>query len=127
MNRDFASSELTQTIIESAMLVSNSLGAGFLEKVYPNALSYELRRRQLLVSEEEPIEIYYDGCKVGDYRADLIVARSVIVEVKATKAIDAIHQAQLLNYLKATGITVGLLLNFGTPKIGIKRMARSSP
>lgn len=121
---EFEAAEVTEKVIGAAMQISNVLGTGFLEKVYQNALVYELRKLNLSVGEEVAIEIYYDGFKVGEYRADIIVAQSVIVEVKAAKAIDDVHQAQLLNYLKATGLKVGLVINFGTPRIGIKRLAR---
>lgn len=114
--------ELTQTIIGCAMVVSNKLGVGFLEKVYENALVIELKRAGLQVEQQKPTPVMYDDVLVGDYFADVVVNGEVILELKASKAIDEIHQAQLLNYLKATGLRVGLILNFGTPKLGIKRM-----
>jgi len=114
--------EITEKVIGCAYTVSNELGVGFLEKVYENALCIELGKHGLYVEQQSPIIVRYDGLTVGEYFADLIVERCVIIELKAVKVFDAIHQAQLLNYLKATGIHAGLLLNFGTPKIGIKRM-----
>ena len=115
---------LTGKIVQCAFTVSNALGAGFLEKVYRNALAHELRKRGVDLTVETPLPVFYDGIQVGDYRADLLVDRRVIVETKATRGIDEVHVAQLLNYLKATHLKVGLLLNFGTPRVGIKRLVR---
>lgn len=114
--------KITESIIKCAMKVSNTLGAGFLEKVYENALAMELRQADLEVEQQKKIHVKYEGAVVGDYIADLVVNDSVLLEIKAAKAIDEVHQAQLLNYLKATGLRVGLILNFGTPRMGIKRM-----
>ena len=114
--------KLTETIIGCAMKVSNTLGVGFLEKVYENALAVELRKSGLIAEQQKQILVRYDGVVVGDYGADILVNGLVILELKAAKFIDEIHMAQLLNYLKATGLHVGLILNFGTPKLGIKRM-----
>jgi len=118
MNTD----KITEKIIGGAYTVSNELGAGFLEKVYENALYIELSEQGIQVEKQSPIVVTYHGQIVGEYVADLVVEGSVIVELKALKAFDTIHQAQLLNYLKATGIHTGLLLNFGTSRLGIKRM-----
>jgi len=104
------------------MAVSNTLGAGFLEKVYENALIVELKKLNLKVEQQKKIQVKYEGAVVGDYVADLVVNDSVLLEVKAVKEMNKIFQAQLLNYLKATGLRVGLILNFGTTKLGIKRM-----
>jgi len=114
--------EITEKIIGCAYTVSNELGAGFLEKVYENALCLELAKQGLHAEQQSSIVVKYQGQVVGEYFADLIVEGCVIVELKALKGFDAIHQAQLLNYLKATGIHTGLLLNFGTTHLGIKRM-----
>jgi len=113
---------ITAEILGSAFRVSNGLGVGFLEKVYENALVHELRKAGLLVRQQESIPVVYDGVRVGDYYADLIVSDSVIVEVKAARGLDPAHEAQLLNYLRATSMRVGLILNFGTPRLGVKRM-----
>jgi len=113
---------LTDRIIGAAFAVSNTLGSGFLEKVYENALAHELRKCGLRANQQKPVEVYYDDIKVGSYAADMVVEDEVIVELKAVTAFDSIHYAQLLNYLKATGLRTGLLLNFGTPKLGIKRV-----
>lgn len=104
------------------MKVSNTLGVGFLEKVYENALFIELNKAGLKAEKQKKIAVTYEGIVVGDYSADLLVNDKVIIEVKATKVMDESHQVQLLNYLKATEMRVGLILNFGTPRMGIKRM-----
>jgi len=113
-------SELTETIIGAFFAVYNALGYGFLEKVYANALKLELERRGLKVQQEFPIVVKYLGQTVGEYYADLVVNDLVIVEIKATRTLLQEHEAQLLNYLKATPYEVGLLLNFG-PKPEQKR------
>jgi len=105
--------ELTQKIIKAAQNVHNKLGYGFLEKVYHNAMVLELRKMGLDVASGKPISIYYDGQTVGEYFADIVVAEKVILEIKAVQAVNPAHEAQLVNYLKATSIDVGLLLNFG--------------
>ena len=117
------SNSLTETIIGCAYRVANTLGCGFLEKVYENALAHELRKAGLSVQQQARTEVHYDGVVVGDYVADLIVEGAVLLELKAGKAIEDVHLAQCLNYLKATGLKLGLLLNFGTPRIQIKRIA----
>jgi GxxExxY protein len=114
--------QLTETIIGAAMKVANTLGCGFLEKVYENALAHELRKAGLSVSQQVPIPVYYDGIIVGDYIADLIIENTVILELKACTALDKIHSAQCLNYLKATGKQIALLLNFGNPRLEFKRL-----
>ena len=114
--------DLTERIIAAFYAVYNSLGYGFLEKVYENALAIELRKMGFEVEQQHPIKVYYDEQIVGEYYADLIIAGRVIVELKATRQLLKEHEAQLLNYLKATPYEVGLLLNFG-PKPEIKRRA----
>jgi GxxExxY protein len=114
---------ITEKIIGCAYAVSNTLGAGFLEKVYENALAHELRKAGLKVFQQQAIQVLYDGVVVGDYIADLLVEDCVVVELKAVKALDEIHQAQCLNYLKATGFHLCLLLNFGSRKVEVKRLA----
>ena len=106
-------SEITEKIIKAFYKVYNTLGYGFLEKVYENAMVIELRKMGLLVSQQKRIKVYYENEEVGDYYADLLVDNSVIVELKAAKSLCEEHEAQLINYLKATDIEVGLLLNFG--------------
>lgn len=102
--------------------VYNTLGYGFLEKVYRNALAVEIRKLGLRVVSEFPIAVYYDGQVVGEYFADIVVEDAVIVELKSARTLAAEHEAQLLNYLKATRYEVGLLLNFG-PQPQTKRRA----
>lgn len=106
------------------MTVSNTLGAGFLEKVYENALVHELRRSGLRVEQQHPLAVTYDGVIVGEYAADVIVEGSVILELKAVRVVDQVHVAQCLNYLKATGMRLCLLLNFGSPRLQVKRIIR---
>ena len=116
MNADL--DRISEQIIGAAFEVSNALGAGFLEKVYENALVHELKKRGLLVEQQKRVTIYYDGVVVGDYYSDLLVERLIIVELKAVSRIENIHLAQCMNYLKATGSNLGLILNFGTPPGG---------
>ena len=112
--------DITELIIQAFYTVYNTLGYGFLEKVYQNALVIELRKLGLEVIPEACIKVYYNGQVVGEYFADLLVAGVVLVEIKAVRTLAPEHEAQLLNYLKATPYEVGLLLNFG-PKPQIKR------
>jgi GxxExxY protein len=105
--------ELTEKIIAAFYVVYNTLGTGFLEKVYRNALALELAKRGLDAQIEVPIRVYYDGVEVGEYFADLVVQKCVLVELKAVEKVSGEHEAQLLHYLRATDYEVGLLLNFG--------------
>ena len=114
--------DLTEKILAAAFKVQNTLGAGFLEKVYENSLSIELRRSGLLVEAQKAFPVRYEGAIVGDYLADLVVNGKVIVECKAASALDPVHEAQLINYLRASGIRVGLLMNFGRPKLQYRRL-----
>ncbi len=111
---EYLHSDITRKIIRAFYNVYNSLGFGFLEKVYENALMIELRKMNLSCERQALIEVYYETALVGEYYADILVEGTVIVELKATKNISSYHEAQLINYLKATDIEVGLLLNFGT-------------
>lgn len=106
-------SDITGKIIKAFYTVYNTLGFGFLEKVYENALAIELRNMGLQVTQQQPVKVYYDGQLVGVYYADLIIENCVIVELKAAESLCEAHEAQLLNYLKATEIEVGMLSNFG--------------
>ncbi len=112
--------ELTEKIIQAFYTVYNRLGYGFSEKVYQNALVIELLKLGLQVEQQKPIVVYYEGQVVGEYVADIIVNSVIIIELKAIRHLLEEHEAQLLNYLKATDIEVGLLLNFG-PKVEFKR------
>lgn len=114
--------EVTRQIIAAAYEVYRELGAGFLEKVYELALAMELERRGVQVKSQAEIQVCYKGESVGVYYADLLVEDAVIGELKAAEAIINAHQAQLLHYLKATGIKVGLLLDFGPKRVDVKRM-----
>ena len=127
MARDAESiNRLTETIIGCSFRVLNTLGVGFLESVYQNALAYELRKMGLVVAQKEPISVYYEGVLVGNFEGDLIVEGQVIVELKAVREHHDRFTAQCLNYLKATGLPVCLLLNFGKPQLDIKRYAHPS-
>lgn len=117
-----ALNRITEKIIGCAFKVSNALGPGFLEKVYENALAHELRKAGLKVKQQYPIQVWYDGVLVGDFDADLLVEDCVLVELKAAKSFDDSHMAQAINYLSATGFHLCLLLNFGKPKLDIKRV-----
>ena len=115
---------LTERIIGCAFKVANTLGPGFLEKVYENALAHELRKAGISVVQQQPIQVHYDGILVGDFVADLVVEGSVILELKATKDFTDFYAAQCLNYLKATQLSVCLLLNFGRAKLEVRRYER---
>jgi len=114
--------ETTEKILGASFKVLNTLGAGFLEKVYENALSIELRRGGFAVENQKVFHIGYEGTIVGEYLADLVVGGKVIVECKAAINLDSIHEAQLINYLKASSLHVGLLINFGRPKLQYRRL-----
>ena len=116
--------DVTESVIGAYYHVYNTLGYGFLEKVYEHALTLELRARGLLVAIQHPITVWYKGIPVGEYFADLLVNECIIVELKSAVTLTDAHEAQLVNYLKATGIEVGLLLNFG-PKAQVKRKVYS--
>lgn len=115
-------------IVGAAMEVSNELGSGFLEAVYQEALELELDARGISFAAQVPIRIAYKGTRLSrEYIPDLICFDQVIVEIKALKRLTTVEEAQLLNYLKATGMPVGLLLNFGPPRLEWKRMVRTRP
>ena len=108
-------------ILSAAFEVHNTLGAGFLEKVYENALILELTNRGLHVKAQKEIQVFYKGTLVGSYLADLLVKGDVIVELKSVETLTKAHEAQVLNYLKATGKQLGLLINFGKNRVEHKR------
>ena len=122
--RHFEHDPLSQSVIKCVFTVANTLGAGFLEKVYENALAHELRKSGLEVDQQVGIQVHYDGVVVGSYLADVVVQGNLLLEIKACKALDEVHAAQCLNYLKATGLHTCLLINFGTPKAQIRRYSR---
>ena len=114
--------DITYAINGAIFEVNRVLGPGFLEKVYENALLIELKKQGLRAESQVPIKVIYKENAVGEYLADILVEGRVIVELKTVQKLDKTHEAQLLNYLKATGIKVGLLVNFKDPKVEIKRM-----
>lgn len=116
--------ELSGKVIGGAFTVQNTLGCGFLEKVYENALALELREAGLGVTQQFGISVVYKGTQVGDYVADLLVEDMLLVELKTVKTLDNAHLLQCTNYLAATGLRLCLLLNFGRPRLEIKRVAR---
>ena len=116
--------DITEKIIGAAYKVANTLGAGFLEKVYENALAIELKKSGLSVKQQYSLPVYYEDQLVGNYFADLLVEDSVIVELKAVEELQGIHRSQVVNYLKATGFKLGLLVNFGEEFANIERIVR---
>lgn len=122
MGERYKHQALTEQIIGAFYQVYNGLGYGFLEKVYENALVHTLHKIGLHSEQQLPISVYYDGVVVGEYFADVFVEGLVILELKTVDVLASAHEAQLLNYLRATSIEVGLLLNFG-PKPEVKRRA----
>ena len=117
--------QLTEKVIQCAFAVSNTLGCGFLEKVYENALAHELRKAGLQVQQQHGITVYYDGVAVGEYTADLLVEGVLLIELKAVKSFDEVHLAQCLNYLKATNLRLCLLMNFAKPKLEVRRIVNN--
>ncbi len=113
---------LTEKIIGCSFKVSNSLGGGFLEKVYENALSHELKKSGLQVVQQQSLTVWYDGIVVGDFVADMVVEDQILVELKSIRALNDSHIAQCLNYLKATKLKICLLINFGNPTVEYKRI-----
>ncbi len=117
--------DLTEKIIGAAFEVHRELGSGFLEKVYETALVRELESRGLHARSQAEIAVHYKGQTVGVYYVDVLVGDKVICEIKATEHLASVHEAQLLHYLKATEVKVGLLLNFGSQRVQIKRFVHS--
>jgi GxxExxY protein len=114
--------EITKTVIGCVYKVSNTLGGGFVEKVYQNATFIEIGRSGLRVLQQVPIAVKYEGVVIGEFFADLIVEELVLVELKAVKLLDDVHVAQCMNYLRASGLPVCLLVNFYRPKVEIRRL-----
>lgn len=117
----YVEQELTGKILSCAFSVHNTLGAGFLERVYANSLAIEIRREGLACAQETSLQVKYRDAIVGDYVGDMIVAGRVLLELKACAVLDGNHSAQIMNYLRASGLRVGLLLNFGRPKLEYRR------
>jgi len=120
MSEEYKHTDVTNQIIKAAYKVYKTLGYGFLEKVYENAMRVDLKKWGLDVQQQAPAKVSYEGEIVGDFYTDLIVAGKVILELKAVGRLESVHEVQLVNYLKASDIEVGLLINFG-PKLEIKR------
>ena len=120
MNNNYKYSEITEVIIGEAYKVHNALGSGFLEKVYENAFYKKIKETGFRVVQQHPIKVLFENEIVGEYCTDLLVEDKIIVESKALESMHQIHEVQLVNYLKATGLEIGLLLNFGK-KLEVKR------
>ena len=114
--------ELSYKIMNAVFKAHNTLGMGFLEKVYENALMIELKNNNIKCVQQCPIEVFYNGHLVGDYVADILVENKIILELKAVQALTEIHEAQVMNYLHATKIKLGILLNFANKKVESKRI-----
>lgn len=122
-NSDFET--LTHRIIGCAFEVGNQLGIGYVEKVYENAMVHEMRKRGLKVAQQVRLEVFYDGISVGEFFADVVVEGCVLLELKSAKTLLDAHTAQALNYLKTTGLTLALVINFGTPRVQTQRVVRN--
>jgi GxxExxY protein len=114
--------QITESIIGCSYTVGNMLGHGFLEKVYENALSHELGKNGLCVQQQYPIGVKYDGIIVGEYVADMLVNDRILLEIKAVAKLQDVHLARCMNYLKATGHQLCLLINFGKPRVEVRRV-----
>ncbi len=116
--------ELIKTVMGCAMNIRRHLGPGYLESVYKNAMLVELKKHSLTFEVEKPINVYYDGVLVGEFKADIIVEDFLILELKAVQSLHMAYEIQLVNYLTATGIDNGLLINFGSDELQFKRKFR---
>lgn len=121
-NQEYLHKELTEKIIEACFEVMTELGSGFLESVYEKSLLIALSQKGIAAHSQVPIKVKFRGEVVGEFFADILVKETIIVELKTVKALLPEHQAQVINYLKSTGKNVGLLINFGTPRMEIKRL-----
>jgi GxxExxY protein len=124
VDNDYKYIDLTEKIIGCAFKVHSKLGTGFLEKIYENALMIELNKAGLSAQQQYPIKVYYDEVIIGDHVADMVVEDKVVIELKAVNQLVRAHEVQLVNYLKATNLEIGLLINFGD-KITVKRKVLS--
>jgi GxxExxY protein len=122
LEEQYPHKELTRKIIGAAMEVYNTLGCGFLESVYEEALTLEFRLQNIEFERQKPLDVFYKGTKVKQFVCDFLVADNVLVERKATKDLSGIDKAQVLNYLKSTNLKLGLLLNFGADSLQYKRV-----
>ncbi len=123
---EYPKKHVTEKIIKAAFEVHNRLGSGFVEKVYENAMAKELQSMGLDVEQQKPLNVIYGGDPVGDFFVDLLVEKSVVVELKAVRTMEKSYEDKLLHYLKASNLPVGLLLNFGNSSVQIKRKVNSS-
>ena len=115
---------LVRTVIECAKNIRRHLGPGYLESVYKNAMLVELKKQSLSYEIEKPINVYYENVLVGEFKADIVVENVLILELKAVQSLHMAHEIQLVNYLTATGIDDGLLINFGSEELQFKRKYR---
>lgn len=122
--KELNADELTERIIGAAIRVHTELGPGFLESIYEEALAVELRLNGLEFERQKPVPIFYRAQPIGEHRVDLLVERSIVVELKATTAFEKVHFAVVRSYLKSLGLSCGLLLNFATTRLTIKRVGR---
>ena len=116
--------ELIKTVINCAYNIRRNLGPGYLESIYKNAMLVELRKNSLNYEVEKPINVYYEQFLVGEFKADIVVEKKLILELKAVSSIHVSHEVQLVNYLTATGVDDGLLINFGSEELQFKRKYR---
>ncbi len=114
--------DLSYEIINAAIKVHAQLGHGFLEKVYENALAIELKNKNITFHQQAPIKVFYESKLVGEYAADILVDDKIILELKAADEVSGTHKAQLINYLRATGFRLGIIINFGKPRLEYKRV-----
>lgn len=124
---DIQTDELAHRVIGAALEVHRALGPGYLESIYEEALAHELRQQEVSFARQYPVAVYYKDKEVGLHRIDLLVADSLVVEIKTVDRLGPVHMAQVISYLKATGLHLGLLINFNTSELrrGIKRVVRS--
>jgi len=108
--------------MKALMEVHNTLGAGFLERIYENAIMIKLKKHRLKAAQQEPIKVHFEGEIVGEYFADILVEDKVILEIKCIEKITDVHRAQVINYLKATGLRLGIIVNFSKPKLEYERI-----
>jgi GxxExxY protein len=113
---------LSGKAIGAAQAVSIVLGCGFLEKVYENAMAVELKRQGLKAEQQKSLSVRYAGCVVGEYLGDIVVENRLLLELKAVSQLDSVHEAQCINYLKASGLKLCLLLNFARPRLDVRRI-----
>ena len=124
--KEYPKQDITEKIIQAAFGVHNRLGPGFVEKVYENALAKELSAMGIVVEQQKELKVLYGGARVGSFSADLLVDQSVIVEMKAVRVLQESYGEKLIHYLKSSNLPVGLILNFGTSSVQIRRKVNSN-